>query len=287
MPIDPAVALGATLPVQEYSWTSSDVQLYNLGVGAGARPTDPDELRYLRDDESQVLPTFATVAATLHVAEPPKVQFPGVDIDLAKVVHGSQEVIVHRPIPANGSGTTTTKIAEIWDKGKAAVIVQEGEAVDADGNLLWTTRSSIFARGEGGFGGERGPSNKVELPDREPDAVVDAPILPQQALLYRLCGDRNPLHSDPEFAKAAGFDKPILHGLCSYGITCKTVVDAMLGSDTAKVKGFAARFAGIVFPGETLRVRMWREGSQILVTAVVPERDEAPALADVVLTVAE
>lgn len=284
MPIDPKIALGAELPVQEFSWTSSDVQLYHLGVGAGAKPTDADELRYLRDDASQVLPTFATVAATFHASEAPKVSFPGIDINLANVVHGSQEVTVHRPIPANGSGTTRTRIAELWDKGKAAVIVQEAETVDADGQPLWTTRSSIFARGEGGFGGERGPSEKLELPDREPDAVVDAPILPQQALLYRLCGDRNPLHSDPEFAIAAGFPKPILHGLCSYGIVAKTVVDAMLGGDVAQVAGFKARFAGIVFPGETLRVRIWREGKQLLVSAVVPERDEAPALADVVLT---
>ena len=284
MPIDPSIALGAELPVQEFSWTSSDVQLYHLGVGAGARPTDAGELRYLRDDASQVLPTFATVAATFHMSEAPKVSFPGIDINLANVVHGSQEVVVHRPIPANGSGTTRTRIAELWDKGKAAVIVNEAETVDAEGNPLWTTRSSIFARGEGGFGGERGPSDKHELPDREPDAIVDAPILPQQALLYRLCGDRNPLHSDPEFAIAAGFPKPILHGLCSYGIVAKTVVDTMLGGDVAQVAGFKARFAGIVFPGESLRVRIWREGKQLLVSAVVPERDEAPALADVVLT---
>lgn len=285
MPIDPSVAIGAELPTQEFSWTSSDVQLYHLGVGAGAAFTDPGELRYLRDDDSQVLPTFATVAATFHVSEPPKVQFPGVDIDLAKVVHGSQEVTVHRPIPANGAGTTRTRISEVWDKGKAAVIVQEGETVDADGKPLWTTRSSIFARGEGGFGGERGPSDKVELPDRQPDAVIDAPILPQQALLYRLCGDRNPLHSDPAFAEGAGFPRPILHGLCSYGVVAKTLVDALLGGDVAQVAGYKARFAGIVFPGETLRVRAWREGDQILASAVVVERDEAPALADVVLTV--
>ncbi|WP_024795569.1 MaoC/PaaZ C-terminal domain-containing protein [Tomitella biformata] len=284
MPIDPKIALGAELPVQEFSWTSTNVQLYHLGIGAGAKSTDAAELRYLRDNASQVLPTFATVAASFNATEAPKVSFPGIDINLANVVHGSQEVTVHRPIPANGSGTTRTRIAELWDKGKAAVIVQEAETVDADGQPLWTTRSSIFARGEGGFGGERGPSDKLELPDREPDAVVDAPILPQQALLYRLCGDRNPLHSDPEFAIAAGFPKPILHGLCSYGIVAKTVVDAMLGGDVAQVAGFKARFAGIVFPGETLRVRIWREGKQLLVSAVVPERDEAPALADVVLT---
>lgn len=287
MPIDPSKAIGAELPSQEFSWTSSDVQLYHLGIGAGSAPTDPKELRYLRDDDSQVLPTFATVAATFHASEPPKVQFPGVDIDLAKVVHGSQEVTVHRPIPANGTGTTTTRIAEVWDKGKAAVIVQEAETLDTEGNALWTARSSIFAKGEGGFGGERGPSQKVELPGREPDAVADAPILPQQALLYRLCGDRNPLHSDPEFAKGAGFDAPILHGLCSYGMVAKAVTDALLDSDATKVAGFTARFAGIVFPGETLRVRMWREGAEILASAVVPERDDAPALADVVLTVAQ
>lgn len=284
MPIDPSIALGAELPAQEFSWTSSDVQLYHLGVGAGTRPTDAGELRYLRDDASQVLPTFATVAANFHATEAPKVSFPGIEINLANVVHGSQEVTVHRPIPANGSGTTRTRISELWDKGKAAVIVQEAETVDADGNPLWTTRSSIFARGEGGFGGERGPSDKLELPDREPDAVIDAPVLPQQALLYRLCGDRNPLHSDPEFAIAAGFPAPILHGLCSYGIVAKTIVDAMLDGDTTRVAGFKARFAGIVFPGETLRVRIWSEGKTLLASAVVVERDEAPALADVVLT---
>lgn len=204
MPINLSVALGAALPVQEFSWSSSDVQLYSLGLGAGARPTDAGELRYLRDGDPQVLPTFATVAATFHDTEPPKVSFPGVEIDLAKVVHGSQEVKVHAPIPASGKGRTTTRIAEVWDKGKAAVIVQESVTEDLDGNPLWTARSSIFARGEGGFGGERGPSEAVVLPDRDPDAEFDVPTLPQQALLYRLCGDRNPLHSDPEFAKAAG-----------------------------------------------------------------------------------
>ncbi|MBH0119707.1 MaoC family dehydratase N-terminal domain-containing protein [Rhodococcus sp. CX] len=286
MPIDPSVAIGAELPSQDFSWTSSEVQLYNLGIGAGSRPTDPAELRYLSDGRSQVLPTFATVAATFHAVEPPKVSFPGVEIDLAKVVHGSQEVVVHAPIPADGKGRTTTRIAEVWDKGKAAVIVQESTTVDPDGNPLWTARSSIFARGEGGFGGERGPSESVELPDREPDVEVDVPTLPQQALLYRLCGDRNPLHSDPEFAKGAGFPAPILHGLCTYGIVCKAATDAVLGGDAARVKGFRARFAGVVFPGETLRVRIWRDGDRLLITAAVVERDLAPALADVVLTIA-
>jgi acyl dehydratase len=286
VPIDLSVALGAALPVQEFSWSSSDVQLYNLGLGAGARPTDAGELRYLRDGDPQVLPTFATVAATFHDTEPPKVSFPGVEIDLAKVVHGSQEVQVHAPIPASGKGRTTTRIAEVWDKGKAAVIVQESVTEDLDGNPLWTARSSIFARGEGGFGGERGPSETVALPDSDPDAEFDVPTLPQQALLYRLCGDRNPLHSDPEFAKAAGFPAPILHGLCTYGTVCKSITDHLLDSDATRVAGFRAKFAGVVFPGETLRVRVWKSANQLLATVTVADRDLAPALADVVLTIA-
>lgn len=286
MPIDPSIAIGAELPAQEFSWTPSDVQLYHLGIGAGAHPLDPRELRYLDDAKPQVLPTFATVVANIHATEAPRVSFPGVEIDLAKVVHGSQEVTVHQPVPASGSAQTTTRIAEVWDKGKAAVVVQESTTVALDGTPLWTARSSIFARGEGGFGGERGPSESAALPDRDPDTDVVSSVLPQQALLYRMCGDRNPLHSDPEFASAAGFPAPILHGLCTYGIVCKAATDAVLGGDADRVKGFRARFAGVVFPGETLRTRIWHDGNRLLITATVPERDDAPALADVVLTIA-
>ena len=286
MPIDPNVAIGAELGAQSFSWTASDVQLYQLGVGAGAHSLDPRELHYVLEDRLQVLPTFATVAANFHATEAPKVSFPGVEIDLARVVHGRQEVTVHRPIPVAGSATTRTRISDIYDKGKAAVIIQESETVDSEGAPLWTTRSGIFARGEGGFGGERGPSEKIEMPEREPDYVVESPILPQQALLYRLCGDRNPLHADPEFAKAAGFDVPILHGLCSYGVACKAVVDAALDGDTSRVGSFGVRFAGVLLPGETLRTRIWRDGARLLVAASAVERDDAPVLADAVLTVA-
>ncbi|QYB01824.1 MaoC family dehydratase N-terminal domain-containing protein [Rhodococcus sp. USK10] len=287
MPIDPNIALGAELPTQEFSWTSSDVQHYHLALGAGARPLDERELRYLTDGTPQVLPTFATVAANFHATEAPSVSFPGVEIDLAKVVHGTQEVTVHRPIPPEGKARTTTRIAEVWDKGKAAVIVQESATTDLDGTPLWTGRSSIFARGEGGFGGERGPSRSVTLPDRPADVEVDTPVLPQQALLYRMCGDRNPLHSDPKFASAAGFPAPILHGLCTYGMVCKAAVDAVLDSDAAQVAGFRVRFAGVVFPGETLHTRIWKEQGRLLISATVPERGHAPALADVVLTLTE
>ncbi|MBF6325578.1 MaoC/PaaZ C-terminal domain-containing protein [Nocardia cyriacigeorgica] len=281
MPIDPKIALGAELPSREFAWTASDVQLYQLGLGAGARWTDPAELRYLDDRTPQVLPTFATVAQTLHETEPPKVSFPGIDIDLAKVVHGHQEIEVHRPIPASGKATSTGRISEIWDKGSAAVVVQEHTITGSDGAPLWTARSSIFAKGEGGFGGERGPSTKSELPDRTPDFDVTTPTLPQQALLYRMLGDRNPLHSDPEFARAAGFPNPILHGLCTYGIVCKTATDTVLDSDASRVTGFRARFAGVLYPGETIRTRIWRGEGELIIGASVVERDDAPVLADV------
>jgi acyl dehydratase len=193
---------------------------------------------------------------------------------------------VTRPLPTSGAATLTTHISDVWDKGKAAVIWQEGRAVSDSGEELWTTRSSIFVRGEGGFGGDRGTSTAVALPDRAPDAETTYAVTPQQALLYRLCGDRNPLHADPAFAAAAGFPAPILHGLCSYGIVLREVVDLLLDRDAAAVAGFTARFAGVVFPGETIGVRAWREDGQVLVSAAIAdgERAGSPVLADCVLT---
>lgn len=286
MPIDLATALGATLPAREFSWTPTDVQLYHLGLGAGARPTDPAELAYLDDRAPQVLPTFATVAPTLGETEPPRVSFPGIEIDLAKVVHGHQEVVVHKPIPATGKAVSVGRISEIWDKGANAVIVQEHTVTGSDGEPLWTVRSSIFAKGEGGFGGERGPSARTELPDRAPDAELLTPTMPQQALLYRLSGDRNPLHSDPEFARGAGFPAPILHGLSTYGTVCKAMTDALLDSDATRVGGFRAKFAGVLYPGETLRTKVWREGDELIAVVTVVERDDAPVLSDVALRIA-
>ena len=228
MPIDLSVALGAELPEVSFEWSASDAALYNLAVGASADPMDTTGLEYIHDATPKVLPTFATVAATFHATEAPRVSFPGIDIDLAKVVHGSQQITAHRPLPPEGKATTRKRIVEVQDKGSAAVIISEGVTVDETGEPLWTERSSIFAKGEGGFGGERGASSKVAYPDRAPDVTLQVPTLPNQALLYRLCGDRNPLHSDPAFAAAAGFPRPILHGLCTYGSVCRAVVDELL-----------------------------------------------------------
>lgn len=286
MPIDPTVAIGATLAEREFEWDGSDVLLYHLALGAGQDPTDPRELRYATETDLHVLPTFAVVAPTLHETEPPRVSYPGVEIDLAKVLHGAQRIDAHRPLPVAGKARASTRVANIWDKGSAAVIVTETEVRDLAGELLWTNTSSVFARGEGGFGGERGPSTGSGRPGRAPDAVLTTATLPQQALWYRLLGDRNPLHSDPGFAQAAGFPAPILHGLGTYGIVCKAVVDELLDGDVARVRAFGVRFAGVVFPGETLRTAAWREDGRILLATTVVERDDAPALSDAELVIA-
>lgn len=276
MPIDPDVAIGAELPELEFAWTHSDVLLYHLALGA-------TELRYVYEQGLRVLPTFGVVAPRFHETAPPAVSFPGIDIDLARVLHGTQEITVHAPLPAEGEAVLRTRIADVWDKGKAAVILQESTAVTPDGTALYTTRSSIFARGEGGFGGERGPSGKVEVPAREPDFVIETPTLPQQAYLYRLCGDRNPLHADPAFAQLAGFDQPILHGLCTYGVVCRAVIDAVLDGPE-QVASFGAKFAGVVYPGETLTTRVWRGGPRLVLATFAGDR---PVLADAVLRLTE
>lgn len=284
MPIDVDVALAAELPAAEFSWNSNDIQLYHLGLGAGADPLDPRELAYLLDNTPQVLPTFGNVAQSFHMTTAPTVNFPGIDIELSRVLHASEAISVPAPIPPSGTGVAITRFTEIWDKGKAAVIWSETQVTTPDGAPLWTQKRSIFARGEGGFGGDRGPSGTQVTPDRDPDLEIAIPTLPQQALLYRLCGDRNPLHSDPGFASAAGFPKPILHGLCTYGMAAKAITDALLGGDATQIGAYSARFAGVVFPGETLTARVWKEDGRFIANVVAPSRDDAAVLSDVELT---
>jgi len=290
MPINPDVMVGATLPEIAFTWTESDVLLYHLAVGAGTAPGDNLSAQALRwtveGDRLQVLPSFGIVAPTFHLTEPPH-ELPGCDIDLSHVLHGTQAIEVHRSIPASGSVTVTTRITDVWDKGSAAVIVQEGTATAADGTDLWSTRSSMFVRGEGGWGGERGPSvARLEVPERDPDLDTSYATTPQQALLYRLCGDRNPLHADPAFAKAAGFPAPILHGLCSLGIAFRMVVDGLLDGDAAAVRRVTARFAGVVFPGETIHVRAWAADRDVRIEATIGDGQRAgsPVLADCVVS---
>ncbi|ATL27384.1 MaoC/PaaZ C-terminal domain-containing protein [Streptomyces formicae] len=281
MPIDAAKAVAAEPRSAEIAWDHKDIQLYHLGLGAGLPATDPDELRYTLESKLHVLPSFATVAgAGMGVVG--GLSAPGIEVNLAAVLHGGQAITLHRPIPSDGRATSTSKVAAVYDKGKAAILVLRTEVADADGPL-WTSDAEIFVRGEGGFGGERGPSARVPAPEGDPDAEVERPVREDQALLYRLSGDWNPLHADPEFAKLAGFDKPILHGLCTYGMTLKAVVDTLLGGDVSRVRSYRTRFTGVVFPGETLRIRMWRTEGRVQATVTAVERDDAPVLADTVV----
>ncbi|MFF9175902.1 MaoC/PaaZ C-terminal domain-containing protein [Streptomyces sp. NPDC014793] len=282
MPIDAAKALAAEPRSGEITWTAKDVLLYHLGIGAGVPATDPGELRYTLESRLQVLPSFATVAG----GGPPGVisglSTPGIEVDLARVLHGGQSLTVHRPVPARGTATATSRVAGLYDKGHAAVLVLRTDAADADGPL-WTGDARIFLRGEGGWGGDRGPSTRPDPPEGRPDRTVDLPVREDQALLYRLSGDWNPLHADPGFARAAGFERPVLHGLCTYGMTLKAVVDTLLGGEASRVRSYDTRFAGVVFPGETLRIRMWRGEGAVRVAVSAADRDEAPVLADTVV----
>jgi acyl dehydratase len=284
MPIDAAKALAAEPRSTEISWTREDVLLYHLGIGAGVPATDPGELRYTLESRLHVLPSFATVAGAGTPGVISGLSMPGVDVDLARVLHGGQALTLHRPLPVAGTATATSRIAAVYDKGTAAVLVLRTEAAGAEGPL-WTEDAQIFVRGEGGWGGDRGPTARPQPPAGKPDRIVERHLREDQALLYRLSGDWNPLHADPAFAERAGFERPILHGLCTYGVTLKAVVDTVLGGDVSRVRSYATRFTGVVFPGETLRIRMWasaaRGSVRVAVSAV--ERDDAPVLADTVV----
>lgn len=272
MPIDPAIAVGAALPPRQLTWTPREVMFYHLSLGAGH-----GELRYVYERDLCVLPTFAMVMPTLWDTSPPVLKMPGVDIDLVSVLHGRQELTMHKPLPTSGSIEAASRIVDVFDKGSAAVIVTETSTE------YFTSRITMFAKGEGGFGGDRGPSTAVPTPDRAPDETIVVPTFPSQAALYRLNGDLNPLHIDPEFAARAGFPQPILHGLCTYAMVCKAIVDRFLDGDVTRVADYSTRFAGIVFPGETLHINVWVEGDQHLVNVTVAERDHAPAMDNAVL----
>ena len=274
MPVDRQKAVGASTGELEGGWEVDDVILYHLGIGAGVPPTDPNELEYTFEKKLKVLPSFAVVAA----GRRPRggglqgFKLPGIEFNLAQLLHGEQDIEIHRPLPTAARTRTKGRIADVFDKGKAALVIMENETFDESGARLYTNRMGAFIRGEGGFGGPSGPAAGNEPPDRKPDGVAESRTLPQQALLYRLNGDKNPLHADPEFAKLAGFDRPIIHGLCSYGIACKAIVDHALGGDPTRVARYQARFRGVAFPGETYVTSWWREGDRLIVTVDSKER---------------
>ena len=255
MPINPD-AIGATTDPQPFEWTDRETMLYALGVGCGTK-----DLAFTTENShdipQQVLPTYAVICCGAWAAGG-KVG----DFNWAMLLHGSQRIRLHAPLPPAGKLNVSAEVVDIQDKGegKNAILVLKGTGKDDDGNLIAETWSTAVIRGEGGFGGQPGERPVApEFPDREPDATVALPTTEDQPLLYRLSGDRNPLHSDPWFAQnLAGFPKPILHGLCTYGIAGRVLVAELGGGDASKITAVGARFTSPVFPGETLTTSVWR-----------------------------
>ncbi len=255
MPIDHD-AVGTTTDPVRRSWTSKDALLYAVGVGAGHAPLD--ELAFTTENsrgvDQAVLPTMAIV---LNIVG-------GLDrvgsFDRTKLVHGSQSVELHRPIPVEGTLEASSEITGVYDKGSGAVVeVTSRSTLVDDGDPLFTTVISLFIKGEGGWGGDRGPSSDSTAPDSEPDAVVRYSTRPEQALLYRLSGDRNPLHADPSFAARAGFDQPILHGLCTFGFSGRALLHELCDGDPSRFTKMSGRFSSTVVPGDDLVVKIWRQ----------------------------
>ncbi len=260
MPLNPA-AVGAVGDVRTMSWNSKDALLYAVGIGAGQNDL-PFTTENTKEVQQVVFPTFAVVAGS-GTTSPGKSAMAEIGtFNWALLVHGSQAITLHRPIPVEAEATVQDKVVAMYDKGKAAVVVTEAETKLKTGELLWTTRSSVFIRGEGGWDGDRGPSGpQNEPPAKAPDHEVTLQTSPDQAFVYRLSGDRNPLHTDPSFAAIGGFDRPILHGLCSYGFTGRALLGALCNNDVTKFKHIEGRFSSPVMPGDALTVHMWNIGA--------------------------
>lgn len=279
MPLDYKAMLSQKTEGAETSYTEKDVLLYALGVGMGNDPMNRDELPFVYEKNLKVLPTFATVISpgrggTQSGTAPAR----GSGINFLMVLHGEQRLTVHQPLPAFGDFYADRRTTDVIDKGpgKGALIVNETVLRSkANNEKIVTLSGTIFARADGGFGGpsEGGPVPHEVPTDRAPDTEVAITTKPDQALIYRLSGDRNPLHSDPDTAKAAGYPRPILHGLCTYGLTCRAVLQGYAGYDPALIRQFDVRFSSPVFPGETVTTRMWKDGQVISFDAVVKERN--------------
>jgi acyl dehydratase len=269
MPIDPKL-VGKELASLEYKYSTKDVVLYALGIGAGV---EPSELKFVYENDLEVIPTYGVIppfGALFSI-----VGMEGMDFNLAMLLHGEQYLELFRPIPTEGSLISYPKISAIYDKGKGALVEIDVKTKNVKGEDIFMNRFSTFIRGEGGFGGERGPDPGFEAPERKPDSIVEMKTLPQQALIYRLSGDFNPLHADPNFAAMGGFEKPILHGLCTFGFAGRAVLKTYCANDPAKFKAIKVRFSRHVYPGETIVTEMWQEkDDQIIIRAKTAERGE-------------
>ena len=255
----------------EISYTDKDSILYGLGVGLGNDPMDIDELKYVYENGQIALPSMATNfqyhSSLLMSAK----------LNFVMVVHGEQKLSIVNPIPVSGDFLADMKVLNCFDKGasKGAIIdVETTVKLKSDGTEICKLISTTFARGDGGFDGPESPPQEIFEPEGSPDIVDEITTKPDQALIFRLSGDYNPLHSDPNFAKAAGFPKPILHGLCTYGVACRSIIKTACDNDVKKLKSFNCRFSSPVFPGETIVTEMWKNGNDVNFQSKVKERDK-------------
>jgi acyl dehydratase len=258
---------------QKYSYGDREVMLYAYGIGMGADPMDENELAFVNEACAvarplKVVPTFASVAAW--GAGPGEM-----NLNRVLVVDGERDITFHRPFATAARITADSSVIEVYDKGKDKGVVINHQTVlkDEAGEKLATLVASRFARGDGGFGGPALAQPEAhKMPSRSPDRTVDVPTRPDQALIYRLCGDRNPLHSDPEFARRAGFPRPILHGMCTYGLTCRGILQTYADYDPLAFRQHAVRFSSPVYPGETVTMELWKDGNVISFEAKVQSR---------------
>jgi len=260
-----------------HSYTKRDTMLYALGIGMGQDPMNDAELAYVTEPELRAVPSMAAVIATpgfwMRDSQPPT------GIDAVRLVHGEQSVVIHHPLPSEATVTGCSRVVSVVDKGegKGAIVYVEKRIVDEHGRLLATCLSTVFCRGDGGFSGGAGGDAPLEplpaTPEREPDLRIDLETRPETALVYRLSGDYNPLHSDPRVAKAAGFPKPILHGLGTYGAACRGLLSGCFGNDSTRMRSIRARFSAPVYPGDKIVLDVWTTGTDIQFRARVPARD--------------
>ena len=257
-------------------YTDRDTLLYAVAIGMGRDPLDVNELEYVCETVgNRVVPTAATVLTRAERAAGTGFSLLG-KMNFALMLHGEQRLTVHQPLPPAAETRVRGRTTGVYDKGpgKGTLVTNETDVTLADGSPLFTLGSTLFFRGDGGFGGRsEGAPVPHPLPERAPDAVCEMPGRADQAMVYALCGDRNPLHRDPAFAKKAGFERPILHGLCSYGIACHAVLKTMLDYDQTRINGFDVRFSAPVYPGETQVVEMWQDGDVISFRVRIKERD--------------
>jgi acyl dehydratase len=273
MPINYDKLMALKIPDAEHTYTDKDTMLYALGVGLGLDPLDLKQLGFVYEKNLKALPSFCCVLG-----------YPGfwvrnldTGIDWVRIVNGEQGFVLHAPLKPAGTVLGKTRIVEVVDKGtgKGALVYTERKVTDkASGELIATVTQTTFCRADGGFGGPPRESPPVHrLPERAPDLVCELGTRPEQALIYRLSADRNPLHVDPEVAKAAGYPKPILHGLGTFGVVGHALLKSLCDYDPSRVVSFAGRFSSPVFPGETIRTEFWRDGGIVNFRAAVPERN--------------